>query len=118
MPLAVFVHHGLPHLYVQVQGPASLNDLCGVADLAAAICARAGYRRALVDMQAAELSLGFTEHLQLGSYVAERFASLDRVATVVTPDARNGTSEKAAQKLGLRLCTFTDPELAQAWIGS
>jgi hypothetical protein len=40
------------------------------------------------------------------------------VATVVTPANRKGTSEKAAQKLGLRLRSFTDMAEAQAWIAA
>jgi hypothetical protein len=118
MPFTVTVHHGLPHLLVQAQGPATLTDLCGLTDLVATVATRTGQRRALIDMERAGLELGFTEHLQLGSYVAERFSTLDKVATVVTPANRKGTSEKAAQKLGLRLRSFTDMAEAQAWIAA
>ena len=119
MPFNVTVHHGLPHLLVEAGGPASLTDLCGLADLVATIAARAGYRRALIDLLAIDLlSLSFTNHLTLGAYVAERLGRLEQVATVVTPANRKGTSEKAAQRLGLRLRTFTDLAEAVDWISA
>jgi hypothetical protein len=119
MPFNVTVHHGLPHLLVETGGTASLTDLCGLADLVATIAARMGYRRALIDLSASELSsLSFTNHLTLGAYAAERFGRLEQVATVVTPADRKGTSEKAAQKLGLHLRTFTDLGEAVSWISA
>lgn len=117
MPFSVTVHHALPHLLVEVGGAASLTDLCGLADLIATVSARAGYRRALVDLVATDISaLSFTDHLTLGAYVADRLGRLEQVATVVAPANRKGTSEKAAQKLGLRLRTFTDLGEANDWI--
>lgn len=118
MPFSVTVHHGLPYLLVEVGGPASLADLCGVTDLTATIAGR-GYRRALIDLLAMDhSSLSFTDHLTLGAHAAERLSRLERVATVVTPANRKGTSEKAAQKLGLRLRTFTDLAEAVHWISA
>jgi len=43
---------------------------------------------------------------------------LEQVATVVAAANRKGTSEKAAQKLGLRLRTFTDLGEAIDWISA
>ena len=40
------------------------------------------------------------------------------MATVVTPANRKGSSEKAAQRLGLPLRTFTDPDEAVDWISA
>lgn len=119
MPFSVTVHHDRPYLLVEVGGAASLTDLCGVADLIATVAGRAGYRRGLIDLLAMDVSsLSFTNHLTLGAYVAERLSSFERVATVVTPANRKGTSEKAAQKLGLRLRTFTDLAEAVDWISA
>ncbi len=119
MPFSVTVHHGLPHLLVEAGGPASLTDLCGLTELVATIAARAGYRRVLIDLLAMDLSsLSFTEHLTLGAYAADRFTRLEQVATVVTPANRKGTSEKAAQKLGLRVRAFTDLGEASDWISA
>ena len=95
--LSLTIHHGAPHLQVDAAGPASLADLCGVADLLATICARQGY-------------------LQLGAYVAQQLRALERVASIVPERYRTGTSEKAAQKAGLQLRTFTSLEEGLAWV--
>jgi hypothetical protein len=116
MPFTATVHHDRPYLLVGAAGPASLTDLCALADFIAALSGRAGERRALIDLQAVELSLSFTEHLQLGAWVADKLARLDQVATVVRPEDRKGTSEKAAQKFGLHLRTFTRMDEAVAWL--
>jgi hypothetical protein len=116
MALTVTIHHEPRWLRVEAAGPATLADHCGFVDLIAAVCAGAPHARALVDMQALLPQLSFTDHLQLGAYVAEKFKLLEKVATVVSPQARTGTSEKAAQKLGAHLRTFTDLDEAMAWL--
>jgi hypothetical protein len=116
MPFAVEIHNDLPYLLVRAQGPATLADLCGAADLVATVARMNARRRALVDLLATEQHLPFTEHLQLGTYVAQALASLERVATVITSANRSGASEKAAQKSGLKLRTFLDLEEARHWI--
>lgn len=97
-----------PYLLATLSGGASLALLCAAADFIAGVASRTGGRRVLVDMSGIQADLSFTEHLQLGTHVATRMASLERVATVVRPELRNGTSEKAAQKGGLQLRAFTD----------
>jgi hypothetical protein len=118
MPFNLSVHHGLPYLLVQAGGPATLADLCGGSNLVAGIAAQAGYRRALIDLRQAEVLLPFTEHLQLGTYAASALAAMDRVATIASPANRAGSSEKAAQKSGLRLRTFLDFDEAVQWLES
>jgi hypothetical protein len=113
----IAVHHGPEYLLVVCAGRSTLADLLGAADLIARIAAVRGYRRALIDLTATEPELAFTEHLQLGAHVAASLAFLDRVSTVVSPRYRTGVSEKAAQKEGLRLRTFTSLEEAQMWMG-
>lgn len=116
MPFTVTVHHAPSHLLVEGSGPASLGDLCGYMDLVGGICARQGYRRAVLNLLDVEIQLGFTDHMQLGSYAANSLRHLERVASVVPLRYRNGTSEKAAQKSGLQLRTFTDLEEGLAWL--
>jgi hypothetical protein len=116
MPFSVQVHHTLPFLLVQASGPAGLADLCGCADMVAGIAQRKGYRRALLDLHATQPQLSFTDHLQLGTHVAAALAALQRVATVISVENRSGASEKAAQKSGLALRTFTDHAQARGWI--
>ena len=48
--------------------------------------------------------------------MAERLASVQRVATIVPASSRTGSSEKAAQKTGLALRAFTDFKDALAWV--
>jgi hypothetical protein len=103
-------------LVVKGRGAAALVDLKGFADLIATICREEQRQFVLLDLLDVSQALTFTEHLQLGVYVAEKLAFLTRVASVVPVDARSGNSERAAQKSGLRLRTFTDIGVARAWL--
>ena len=105
-----------PYFLAVAGGKARLGHLCGLADLSAKVAVAKGCKRALIDLQAVEPHLSFTEHLQLGAHVAASFAPLERVATVVPVNERKGTSEKAAQKHGLHLRTFTSLEEANDWL--
>jgi hypothetical protein len=118
MPFAVQLLHDQPYLLARISGPAVLADLCGAADLIATVARLKGYRRALIDMLGMQPQLSFTDHLQLGSYVAAALDDLQRVATVVTVPVRSGASEKAAQKSGLGLRAFTDDDEARAWLAA
>jgi len=117
MHFTATVHHGPDYLLVEGSGPALLTDLCGFMDLVATVADRGRYRRAVLDLVDVEIALTFTEHLHLGAHAAERLRNLDRVASIVSLQNRKGTSEKAAQKLGLQLRTFTSQAQALAWIG-
>ena len=116
MPFTVAVHHHPDYLEVHGSGPALLSDLCGLFDLVGTIAARQGYGRAVMNLLAIEVEFGFTDHLQLGSHAADRLRHLDRVASVVPARYRTGTSEKAAQKMGLQLRTFTSLDEGMAWL--
>ena len=118
MPFLVQIDHDQPWLLAPVSGPATLADLCGAADLIATVARLKGYRRALIDMLAMEPHLSFTDHLQLGTYVAAALDDLERVATVVTEQVRSGASEKAAQRSGLGLRAFVDGEEARRWLAA
>jgi hypothetical protein len=116
MPFRITVHHAATHLAIACEGPAALGDLCGAIDLASGLAARQGYRLAVLDLLGVEVDLGFTDHLQLGTYAAERLGALARVASVVPARYRTGISEKAAQKSGLHLRTFADVDEALRWV--
>jgi hypothetical protein len=116
MPFSVTVHHTATHLEIEASGSAGMADLCGTIDLASAIAQRKDYRLAVLNLLAVDIELGFTDHLQLGTYAAERLVTLLRVASVVPERYRTGTSEKAAQKSGLHLRTFTDRQEAVDWV--
>ena len=104
-------------LVVTGRGHAALADLKGFADLIGTVCREEQRTHALVDLTHVEQDLTFTDHLQLGVYIADSLQFLEKMATVVPAAARSGNSERAAQKSGLRLRTFTDMDEARQWLG-
>jgi len=118
MHFTATVQHGPDYLLVKGCGPALLTDLCGFMDLAATVADKGRYRRAVLDLQGVEIALTFTEHLHLGAHAADRLRNLERVASIVSVQNRKGTSEKAAQKLGLQLRTFTSLDEGLQWVGA
>ena len=116
MPFTVTVDHSHEYLLVKASGVALLADLYGYMDLVATIATNMGNRRAVLDLQDVQINLGFTDHLNLGVYASDRLRNLKRVASVVSPENRTGTSEKAAQQMGLQLKTFTSLGEAMEWI--
>src|ERR1700756_724570 len=106
MALAVTVQRESDLLVVTGQGRASLADLKGFADLVGTICTDEHQRRVLVNLLEVDQDLTFTDHIQLGVYIAEKLAFLHKMATIVPPHLRSGNSERAAQKSGLKLRTF------------
>jgi hypothetical protein len=118
MSFVIRVHREDGVLIAEASGSASLADLCGMASMVGVTTSRSNERRAVLDLLAVDVELAFTDHLQLGSFVAGRLQHMDRVASVVPQRFRTGTSEKAAQKGGLLLHTFTDRDAAMAWVKS
>jgi hypothetical protein len=115
--LRIDLHRQPDHLHAVLSGEASLHDLCGLADYIATVTRGSGVRRLLVELFEVEMRLVFTEHLQLGWYVAERLGHLERVATALSAANLAGlTSEKAAQNSGLRFRSFTSLDEARGWI--
>lgn len=116
MALDVSVSRADELLRVKGRGAATLADLKGFADMISTICREEQRALVLVDLRNVEQHLTFTEHLQLGVYIADKLGFLTRMATVVPPADRSGNSERAAQKSGLHLRTFTDMAEAEAWM--
>lgn len=117
MPFTATVEHGPEYVTVDGAGFASLADLCGLFDLVRVTSERHGHTRALLDLRQVEIQFAFTDHLALGAHAASALRSMGRVASVVDPKFRVGTSEKAAQQMGLQFRTFTDVSEAIAWLG-
>ena len=105
-------------LLTTVRGPATLADFFNVIERTAEAVRRGHQRRVLIDLRETTQNLKFTEHLQLGARVAERLAFVDKVATIVPAASKTGSSEKAAQKNGLDLRTFTHFKDALEWLVS
>lgn len=116
MAFVIRTHREAGVLVAAASGRATLADLCGMASLVAGSAGISGEKRALLNLLDVEIALAFTEHLQLGSFVAQQLQALERVASVVPERYRTGTSEKAAQKGGLRFRTFTELAQGMAWV--
>jgi len=117
MALAVTVQREAADLLIVVgQGRATLADLKGFADLIATICAEENRQRVMVNLLDVDQDLSFTDHLQLGVYIAEKLGFLRKMATVVPAQYRSGNSERAAQKSGLKLRTFLSITEARDWL--
>ena len=116
MSLAVTVLREGDLLVVVGQGRASLADLKGFADLVATGCTDEQRQRALVNLLEVDQDLAFTDHLQLGVYIADKLGFLRKMATVVPGQYRTGNSERAAQKSGLKIRTFLSLTEARDWL--
>lgn len=103
-------------LLVEATGTASLAELCSYMDFVAALAGKQNQRRAVLNLLDLDVQFSFTDHLNLGAHAAAKLAQLDRVASVVNPRYRTGTSEKAAQKMGLKLRTFTSLDEGLDWV--
>jgi len=117
MALAVTVQREAADLLIVVgQGRATLADLKGFADLIGTVCAEESRQRVMVNLLDVDQDLSFTDHLQLGVYIAEKLGFLRKMATVVPAQYRSGNSERAAQKSGLKLRTFLSITEARDWL--
>ena len=117
MSLAVNVQREAADLLIVVgEGRATLADLKGFADLIATVCAEEHRQRVLVNLLDVEQDFSFTDHLQLGVYIAEKLGFLRKMATVVPAQYRSGNSERAAQKSGLKLRVFLSLTEARDWL--
>jgi hypothetical protein len=116
MALEVTLQREESLLVVKGRGTATLVDLKGFSDLIATVCREEQRQVVLVDLLDVSQQLAFTDHLQLGAYIADKLFFLSRMATVVPAELRSGNSERAAQKSGLHLRTFTDLAEARAWL--
>jgi len=109
------VHHGSPLLFV-AGGHARLPDLIGMVEMASTVARMQGYERVLFDLITVQIQLTRDEHVELGQHAARTLAAMKRVASVVDPRFRVGTSEDAARTGGLQLRTFTSLAEASAWM--
>lgn len=116
MPLSFTVHENAAYLHCETSGPASLADMRAAVDLLRSLAANRSHKRVLVDMRQVQHALSFTEHLQLGAYVAETLHHMEKVASVVLPQRKVGVTAQAAQKLGTSLRTFDVLGEAQEWL--
>ncbi|MGV3573162.1 MAG: hypothetical protein ACO1PB_21420 [Ramlibacter sp.] len=112
----ITVRDGTPYLLVEAAGPATLVELCAYMDFVAGLARGRRCRKVVMDLLGVDIRFSFTDHLTLGAHAAHALQDLEQVASVVNPKYRTGTSEKAAQKSGLRLRTFTRLDEGVAWV--
>jgi len=117
MPPLHFETRRLP-LFVRfdVTGEGSFDDMKKLIDAVEETTRAGGDRRILVDLTRVSENLKFTDHYALGELVARRLGHLERLASLVPPPRRTGTSEKVANAQGTALRVFVDEAAATAWL--
>jgi stage II sporulation SpoAA-like protein len=105
-------------LHVQATGQATLDDVLALIDTVSEVTLRNGQRRVLVNLLGVDEGLKFTDHFSVGEHVARKLAHLDKLASVVPPARKTGTSEKVANKQGARLKVFTSETPALEWLAA
>jgi hypothetical protein len=118
MLLRFTLYENEAYLHCKTEGKASLSDMLASVDLIKSLAASRGRARVLMDMQAVHHDMPFTEHLQLGTYLVEKLAGIERLASVVRTERMVGVTAKVARKLGVEVRTFDSLPEAQRWLVS
>ena len=105
-------------LIAQARGPATVDNLMRVLDEIETHTRAWGCRLALVDLLQVDGKLPFTAQFRVSEQAGMRLAHLDCLASVVRPQDMTGISRKIANRFGLRMRTFSDPQAAMAWLTS
>jgi len=98
-------------------GKASIDEFIDLIELAARHTKETGDLAFLADLREVQGSLAFTEHFRIGEQVSRQLSHLQKVASVVPPSRRTGTSERVSQRMGMRLRVFEDIDEAIRWLG-
>jgi hypothetical protein len=104
------------YLAAILSGPASLDDFFAGIDAIARETLDRGAARLLVDLREVQEQFRFTDHFSVGERVASRLGHLERIASLVPPQRRTGTSEQVANQKGRLLRVFTIEPDAVAWL--
>jgi hypothetical protein len=119
MRLAVRVANTGCFMSVKASGRAeSLADMYELVNLVAAETLRLEATRLKVDLREVHQDFRFTEHFALGEKANSAFAHLQKVASLVAPGTRRGTSEQVARLQGRQLRVFTSDEECDAWLSA
>jgi hypothetical protein len=109
------ITHG-DYLLCRAHGRAELVDMVGALELLRVIVHERPYRRVLIDLLDLDVEFTFTQHVAIGMRAGEALAGAEKVASVVPERLRVGTSERAAQRSGVSVRTFTELAEAIAWL--
>ena len=116
MPFEIDRRAGERFTTYEVRGPATLDNFVDLIDTVHAETAGGGATRVLVDLRHAGARPAFSDQFKIGEVAALRLGHLERVASVVRADEITHTSEKVANRVGLKLRVFTELAAAQAWL--
>jgi hypothetical protein len=116
MPLQYEFHRQPHYVRFDASGEASLQDMKEFVDQVEQRTRGGGDRRVLVDLTRVQENLKFTDHYAIGELVARRLGHLERLASLVPPPRRTGTSEKVANTQATLLRVFVEEPAAIAWL--
>jgi hypothetical protein len=109
--------HSTPqYLVATFVGAASLEDFFAAIDAIGRQALVSGASRVLVDLRGVQEQFKFTDHFSVGDRVATRLGHLERIASLVPPSRRTGTSEQVANQQGKLLRVFVSEADAIAWL--
>lgn len=114
-PFALSVHPG-PFLMVVASGRGALADVLSAVELLAAVAARDGHARALLDLTGVEIALSPIDQLTLRTHIAYALQRFERVASVVPAPYRVGGGHQGAQVGGSNIRTFAALNHAIEWV--
>jgi hypothetical protein len=104
---------------VRLEGLVSLDAWDAVLHkISAALVARDGPRRLLIDMKPALGYLGIPERRALGAMMAQRLGMMQKVAILVQAEKITNVVHDEAHRLGLDLSLFAESGSAVAWVTS
>lgn len=116
MALVIRVSHADHFMSAKISGAAFLKDMLELIETLSDEAIRTGARRLQLDLRGVDQDLKLTEHIMLSEHAVAKFGHLERVASIVKPGSRRGTSEHIAQQRGVQLRVFTTEEEASAWM--
>jgi hypothetical protein len=116
MGVALNLHGTAQYLTATLSGPAQLEDFFSAIDALATATKAQAAARLLVDLRGVTEQFRFTDHFAIGERVLWKLGHLERMASLVPEAKRTGTSERVANRLGLRLRVFTSEAAAVAWL--
>ncbi|MEO5670678.1 MAG: hypothetical protein ABIR26_08295 [Ramlibacter sp.] len=108
-----------PHMVVAVlTGQPGHRDVLGVIERIANATHAQGAQRLVVELLSVNVDFTTAQHEEIGACVARSWGHLNRVASVINLDARNGISEREARRQGLEVKVFHEINAAIAWVSS
>ncbi len=116
METLVTVQQRAGYVLVRIEGAPTLQEAMATIERVAA--ASAGWKdpALLFDLRGVSTLTHFTEQYSIGRAVAQHFAHIRRIASIVPSGRRTRASEKTARQAGANLMVFEDEDEALAWV--